>query len=186
MPEYWQEQDLKSALSKASFVATVLRGKLSCYFGDQQFEENFKVSIQSVDAQKINIRQWCYLYGRWYLPALYGLLGALVFTMRLYLNPSLPDPDFQATLIRATMGSLAGVVIGFFLAPDSTLDITGMEEFSGATGISITLLTVAFLCGFAIDVFFALFDRIVSMAQRWIAGWERPAGAAKSRDDLAA
>lgn len=105
------------------------------------------------------LRQSLDVLGRWMLPGIYGALGAILFTMRSFLNPIVPDPKPATVFLRMFLGAFAGVIVGWFWAPDAsaTLEVTD--------SVSLGLLTIAFMFGFAIDVFFALLDRAVQLAR---------------------
>ncbi|MCT8158988.1 hypothetical protein [Pseudoruegeria sp. SHC-113] len=114
-------------------------------------------SRQRLNALALGISNKVDILSRWWLPALYGALGAMMFTMRALLNPFLPDPGPVRILLRVFLGSFAGISIAWFWSgePDALFDVSG---------ISLGLLTIAFLFGFAIDVFFSLLDRLVMQA----------------------
>lgn len=98
----------------------------------------------------------------WWLPALYGALGAMVFHLRECLTPR-PDPTTMKLVVRVGLSAFAGIAIGWFWMP-SDGSALGLPE------VTLTPLTIAFLVGFGIDVFVALLDRIVLAANRLING----------------
>ena len=100
------------------------------------------------------IRTWTSIWGLWYLPALYGALGAMLYYMRRILDPTIPDPPAIRIAHRTALGAFAGVIITWFWAPNAELS-------QGVSNIGLTLFTLAFLIGFGIEVLFALLDRIV-------------------------
>src|SRR5690606_29769921 len=69
--------------------------------------------------------------------------------------PTIPDPSAIRIIHRTALGAFSGVVITWFWAPNSQLD-------TAASGVGLTILTLAFLVGFGIEVLFALLDRLVS------------------------
>jgi len=91
------------------------------------------------------------------LPALYGALGSLMYFMRRILDPLLPNPSLLRMIYRVALGALAGMVLAWFW--DGTFN--NNEAFQT---IGFGLFTLAFVFGFAIDVFFALLDRFVSLS----------------------
>ncbi|MBT1156615.1 hypothetical protein J1C56_13525 [Aminobacter anthyllidis] len=91
------------------------------------------------------------------LPALYGALGSLMYFMRRILDPFLPNPSLLRMIYRVALGALAGMVLAWFW--DGTFN--NNEAFQT---IGFGLFTLAFVFGFAIDVFFALLDRFVSLS----------------------
>ncbi|WFP65339.1 hypothetical protein [Mesorhizobium sp. WSM4904] len=94
-------------------------------------------------------------YALWILPALYGSLGAIMFHMRMILNPLLPNPTLARLVHRVVLGALAGMVLAWFLGPDTKLG-------GQASAIGFSLFTFAFLFGFSLDIFFTLLDQFVS------------------------
>lgn len=101
------------------------------------------------------------MLGIWVLPAMYGLLGAVVFQMRGILNPLVPDPPFERLLMRFSLGILAGVSISWVFGDSQA-------KLSEVHSLNTTLFGVSFLFGFSIDVFFALLDRAVEMVSNSI------------------
>lgn len=99
----------------------------------------------------------------WWLPALYGALGALIYHLREYLSGMRPDPTFMKLMVRVGLSAFAGVAIGWFWIPKDA-SVLGVSE------VPLTPLTIAFLVGFAIDAFVALLDRIVTALTRTLAG----------------
>lgn len=103
-----------------------------------------------------SMRQWSIALGLWYLPALYGILGATLFYLRRVLDPTVPNPPFIHILHRLALGAFAGVIVTWFWAPNR-------ELAEGFTTMGLTLFTLAFLIGFCVDVLFALLDRLVTV-----------------------
>jgi len=115
-------------------------------------------SIHSALTQHIEqISQSISPYALWILPALYGALGALMFQMRRILDPLSPNPQFIALLHRVALGALAGMILAWFLAPDTRFG-------TDVAGIGFGLFSFAFLFGFSIDVFFTVLDEFVAFA----------------------
>lgn len=96
-------------------------------------------------------------YALWILPALYGAMGAIMFQMRMILNPLLPNPPLPRLIHRIALGALAGMVLAWFFAPGTKLG----DEVSG---IGFSLFTFAFLFGFSLDIFFTTLDQFVGMS----------------------
>lgn len=91
----------------------------------------------------------------WLLPAIYGMLGAVIFHLRLCLDPMRPDPDQVRAVLRVFLGGFAGVAIAWFWRPEAD----GRIVFAN---VSIGALTTAFLFGYSLDVFFTFLDRAVT------------------------
>jgi hypothetical protein len=99
--------------------------------------------------------------GSWVLPALYGMLGAVVFHMRRILDPSVPSPSWLRFTFRILLGGFAGVIAALIWMPSATQ--TARVEFA-----TFGLFGLAFLLGYSTDVFFEGLDRIVSYASQAI------------------
>lgn len=96
----------------------------------------------------------CYMdfFGGWLLPVVCGLLGGLVYVMRMLLEPA-SNVGLKDIAIRVLAGGIAGLVVGWFLAPSALS--------SGSTvQITATPFGLAFFAGFSIDVLFTLMDRL--------------------------
>lgn len=89
----------------------------------------------------------------WFLPFLYGLLGALVFVMRDLLNPRIPTAGLFPSLLRVSLGGIAGIIIGWFWIPSAS-------KTTDLVNITSIPFGIAFLTGFSIDVLFSLLDRL--------------------------
>lgn len=94
----------------------------------------------------------------WILPALYGALGALIYFGRGFLNPEVPDPHWMFFFARLCVAAFAGIAVGWFF--ENGIKIEGVTTSSGSPGV----LLLAFIFGFALDVFFGLLERLVSLS----------------------
>lgn len=101
------------------------------------------------------------VHDAWALPMLYGMLGALIYHLRNYLNNLRPDPSFVLVVMRVFLGGFAGIAIGWFWRPEN-------GEALGVADITLSTLSLAFLVGFAIDVFLKLLDRLVTLVSGWV------------------
>jgi hypothetical protein len=96
-------------------------------------------------------------YALWVLPSLFGALGAIIFYLRLILDPLRPDPGSIRILHRVILGSLSGMVLAWFWIPESAAGID-------LSSIGFGLFALAFVFGFSLDVFFTMLDRFVVIA----------------------
>ena len=96
-------------------------------------------------------------FSLWLLPCLYASLGSIIYFMRLILDPAQPNPPTHRIIHRLALAALAGMMIGWFWEP--TL---GQDAEIRTAGFG--LFAFAFVVGFSIDVFFAMLDRLVSLA----------------------
>ena len=95
-------------------------------------------------------------FGMLVLPALYGMVGTLVYYMRRLLDGSDMGPSASIYIVRIALGGLAGVSGGYLLE-----SVHAGETVSHAPGAGLFVL--AFLFGFSSDLFFKLIDRAVTM-----------------------
>jgi hypothetical protein len=93
--------------------------------------------------------------GSWILPALYGMLGAVIFHMRRLLDPTVPNPSWLRFAYRIVLGGFAGIILVWFWTPSSQK--LAQPEFA-----TLTSFGLAFLVGFSTDVFFQALDRLVN------------------------
>jgi len=113
-------------------------------------------AVRAVAGQVIDVMQ------KWFLPLLYGALGAMVYVVRT-LSIQARDRLYRkealvALNLRVYLGMISGLAIGWFWNHDSTsISQTGV--------VSITALSpfaLAFVAGYGVELFFTLLDKIVS------------------------
>lgn len=92
----------------------------------------------------------------WVLPFLFGLLGTLIFLLRTIGDQRRRPMAPTDVLVRTALGSLGGIVMGWFFAPSS-------PALSGSLGTVSVPLAIAFLTGYGIDILFRLLDRLSRM-----------------------
>ncbi len=97
----------------------------------------------------------------YFLPLLYGLLGAATFVLR-SLSIAIKELTFSYDSdikyqLRLSLGALAGMAVGWFLKPEE------LESLG-----SISPMALAFLMGYNVEVLFSIMDRFIGMATRWI------------------
>jgi hypothetical protein len=110
--------------------------------------------IPSMDSLKSMMTDNIAPYALWILPSLFGALGAIIFHLRVILDPLRPDPGPVRILHRIVLGSLSGMVLAWFWVPDSGIGVD-------LSGIGFGLFALAFIFGFSLDVFFTMLDRFV-------------------------
>ena len=77
-----------------------------------------------------------------------------------------PNGAGKSTTLRVLLGLIIGATIGLFLTPTAGANPTDPLSFLK----SLPLLTAAFLAGYAVEIFFALLDKVVNDARAYIAG----------------
>ncbi|MFL5296023.1 MAG: hypothetical protein ACJ798_06540, partial [Phenylobacterium sp.] len=101
------------------------------------------------------------MWGGWLLPAIYALLGSVVFQLRAIMSPIVPTPNLGAVIVRSALAMMAGVSI-------SLLEGSFSGRGLGGHGPGLTVFGVAFLFGFSLDVFFSALDRVVASVSKSI------------------
>lgn len=113
-------------------------------------------TVRAVAGQVIDVMQ------KWWLPLLYGALGAMVFVVRT-LSLQARDRLFRkealvALNLRVYLGMISGLAIGWFWNHNA-------EGIPAASPVSISALSpfaLAFIAGYGVELFFTLLDKIVS------------------------
>lgn len=89
------------------------------------------------------------------LPLLYGLLGAFIFVLRDLLREikslTFTYDDEIRYRLRLPLGSLAGMIVGWFLKPEEA-----------GLGASLSPMALAFLMGYHVEILFAMMDKAIS------------------------
>lgn len=141
---------------------TALMEHIDCLLGlSQDRGTSLVVAYLRLQTERRQLRDQLELRGNWILPALYGMLGATLYYLRRLLNPMLPSPRLLRVPLRVALGGLAGISVAWFWSPATTQNL-------GVPELSLGLLTIAFLLGYAIDLFFALLDRLVTIGRSWV------------------
>jgi hypothetical protein len=144
-----------------------IRNLLRAYFEDvQAFMIEINVNFNPLQPNDYSwylsqLRRGISWLGSWVLPALYGMLGAVVFHMRRILDPSVPSPAWLRFTFRILLGGFAGVIAALIWMPSGAQ--TARVEFA-----TFGLFGLAFLLGYSTDVFFEGLDRVVSYVSQAI------------------
>ncbi|MCX5512668.1 hypothetical protein C3941_03775 [Kaistia algarum] len=132
--------------------------QIRCIVGLRSMEE---LGLANVNQEVVALKNKIDVLGLWFLPALYGALGAVMFYMREFLNPMTRNPGLASVFLRVSLGVFAGIAVVWFLSP-------AVKQGIGIPDLGFGILTVAFLLGFSVDVFFTLLDKLVTMAKNGI------------------
>jgi len=124
--------------------------ELNVTFGDMMFTgwgpgQN-EVLMQDIRSRLVEI-------SRWWLPILYGALGAVLFCLVRMLDKDQISPKLSEVLLRMVFGAFAGFVVSTLFVPSGVF--TG--QFSGSTP-GASLLSLVF--GYSLDSFTALLTRL--------------------------
>ena len=115
-------------------------------------QDNYAIYYEA-DRLKLQAEYVLSAISTYMLPLLYGLLGAFAFVMR-RLSAEIKALQFTEGSktnyrLRLSLGALSGLVIGWFLSPDS-LSIEALSP-----------LALAFLAGYSVELLFTIMDRLV-------------------------
>lgn len=118
-------------------------------------------SVPSVDLWALRIKKVIDPYASWILPSLYACLGAMIYFMRLLIDPAEPNPRVDRIFHRLALAALAGMMLGLLWEP-------AFGAGSQFKAVGFGLFTFAFIIGFSIEVFFAFLDRLVDISKNSI------------------
>ena len=124
-------------------------------------------SVPGLEYDHANLNGKIEIFSLWILPALFGMLGAVIYHLRACLNQLRPDPRLGRALLRTFLGGFGGVAFGWFWSPATTEGLI-------ATTLPLGAYAIAFLIGYSIDVFYAMLDKIVVMLTHAIDNIGRP------------
>lgn len=91
------------------------------------------------------------------LPMIYGLVGACAFVLR-SMSRQIRELTFSATdstvqyMLRLVLGALAGISIGWFLKPETSVTVVAT---------TISPLAVAFVAGYSVELLFTAMDKVI-------------------------
>ena len=110
------------------------------------------------------------------LPLILGLLGACTQVLRAIakrvIDQSMNTIFLPAYYVRIVLGMIIGATIGLFLQPTAVASAENPFAFLA----NLPLLTASFLAGYAVEILFALLDKIVGDARSYISGSKSDAG----------
>jgi hypothetical protein len=150
-----------ASLAAGDLASMDVASLLALYITDlKQFNSTINVGFDPLSPNDysyniVRLRNGMRFLGSWLLPALYGMLGAVIFHMRRLLDPSLPNPSVPRFIYRIVLGGFAGIILVWFWTPSA-------PAHSAAEFAPLTAFGLAFLFGFSTDVFFQALDRMVS------------------------
>jgi hypothetical protein len=108
------------------------------------------------------------------LPLLYGFLGANAFVLRALGQPSgaasSPVLTRDHIRLRLALGALLGATVGLFFSADTPV-----------VGTALSLVSVAFLAGYSVEFFFAVFDFFIAKVRDTLSAANTAKPAAISR-----
>lgn len=148
-------------LSASDLKNSDIQSLLGFYIDDiRGFNSTINVDFDPVrphdySVYMVQLRDSVQFLGSWLLPALYGMLGAVIFHMRRLLDPTLPNPSWLRFGFRIVLGGFAGIILIWFWTPS-------LQKLSHPEFATLTSFGLAFVVGFSTDVFFQALDRFVS------------------------
>jgi len=134
--------------------------KLTFESKKRKFEHEFDKERNKLFLTRISaefIIRGLQIYG---LPLLYGLLGAIIYTLRNLAseikNLTYTHHSETKYRLRIIMGLLGGMAIGWFLKPEE-LGVSG----------SMSPMALAFLAGYNVEVLFAVMDKFIETISKF-------------------
>lgn len=104
----------------------------------------------------------------YFLPLLYGLMGAIMFALRMLANEIRNltfDTDSQIRYrLRIIIGAIAGLMIGLFINPEE------IEIFN-----LIAPMAISFIAGYNVELLFSYMDRIIQEISKRVKTEDKPA-----------
>lgn len=138
----WMKTALRDSLSDMCFQLNVVAPNGG---GQIPSEALSQLAFAGSIKEKIALRSG------WFLPFMYGLLGAVLFVMSNIANVRTPAMTWPEIGMRISLGGLAGIVVGWFL------NAVGLLPTSGLISLPFAL---AFLTGYGIDILFSVLDSL--------------------------
>lgn len=145
----------REAAGYPNWVQLVLVDALSDFcFQLNAFGDGSDITNQSLQSLSVlpAIREKVALRVDWFLPFFFGLLGATLYVMRNVGSIRLPAVALPSTLMRISLGGVAGIAIGWF----SINPADGGLVPGGNVSLPFIL---AFVVGYGIDALFQILDR---------------------------
>ena len=141
------EADIKK--EKSDMLSELNSKKIKRKFDHEFDKERNKLFLTKISAEFVIRSLQTYA-----LPLLYGLLGAIIYTLR-NLAVEIKNLTYTGSLetkysLRITMGLLGGIAIGWFLKPKDF-------ELAG----SLSPMALSFLIGYNVEVLFTLMDKLI-------------------------
>jgi len=93
---------------------------------------------------------------RWFLPAIYGALGSVVYCLWRILSPDLSALGIGYTLLRTSFAGLAAITLSMLLIPSQTLTL-------GAEPSRPIIYLLCFVSGYSIEAFITALSRLNGM-----------------------
>jgi len=116
------------------------------------------LSFEDVERVRAGARQHIFFLNSYVYPMLAGALGASVFLMRTIFvslgGLTLTMSTFSVAYLRIAVGSIAGIVIGWLVTDELV------------ASISLAPLALAFVAGYAVEIIYAVLDRVVAVFTR--------------------
>lgn len=108
----------------------------------------------------------------YFLPMLYGLIGACFYILR-QLPKEIEDVTFTKKSytnysLRLAQGPLAGILVSYFVTPPNTTKSPNPENIESLLIIdpginSLSPLALAFVAGYSVEFIFKILDKILSL-----------------------
>jgi hypothetical protein len=99
------------------------------------------------------------------LPMLFGLLGTTAAAVRDIQNKvresTLSPRDYALSLVRLPLGVMAGLAVGLFFSPSTSVAVPQGVGTGIASTLTLTAGGLAFLAGYGAEAFFRMLDQVI-------------------------
>ena len=156
VPAFQRRLDYEELLVTCSdpvFNSVECKNAYLAYVGLPALTLNSDLDARVVTASNY-ARAYAALLGSFILPLFYGLLGAIILHLRMFLDPNVPDPDFWSVSVRSVLGAFAAVLLLAIGGPSIQSITTGSGAIIGSFGL-------AFVIGYSVDVFFSFLEKLI-------------------------
>ena len=140
-------ESLIVAIKTLTQSQTELRCQLKMGFSDFLYLQN------RIQEYVTELRLLYPIVTQWLLPSLYGAFGAMIYFMRVFINPLYPNSSFSTVMLRVILGAFTGIFVVWFTSS------SGINP-AGTLNLSFGSLFLAFIFGFSIDVFYGVLDNL--------------------------
>lgn len=159
---------LVSYCSDREFVRIECRDAYLSYIGLSAMTLGGHLDARVIGAQD-SARAYAWLLGSFILPLLYGLLGASILHLRMFLDPEISDPDFWSVSVRSVLGAFAAVLLLAIGGPSIQSITTGSGAIIGSFGLAFTI-------GYSVEVFFGFLQKLIYAFSNEQKPTSKPAG----------
>lgn len=114
--------------------------------------------VPRIEDSEIRVRRAIQPYASYILPAIFGAIGAIIYHIRIMLDPLKENIRTFRVFHRVVGGAVAGIMIAWLISSDSKV----VDQFSE---VGFGVFALCFIVGFSLDVFFEILERLVNLSK---------------------